>query len=112
MEADPGEEGPRLTLRTEVDGGLARVIAVGEVDLATAERFGQELTAALDREVATVVVDLAGVNLLDSTGIAALIQARNQATAGGRRLSVVNPQPMVRRVLEVTGVLGGLTGDA
>jgi anti-sigma B factor antagonist/stage II sporulation protein AA (anti-sigma F factor antagonist) len=112
VSTDPGVPRTCLTVTAEADGvAVARLVAVGEVDLSTAEVLGEALTGVLGRSVPVVVVDLAGVGFLDSTGIATLVQARNQFTANGGTLSVVNPQPLVRRVLEITGVLAALTGD-
>jgi anti-anti-sigma factor len=88
------------------------VVVAGVVDLSTVERFGEALDAALDSQPGAVVVDLDGVSLLDSTGIATLVHAHNRAMAATVSLTVVNLQPIVRRVLDITGVLHALTGEA
>jgi anti-anti-sigma factor len=54
-------------------------------------------------------VDLGGVTFLDCTGLGALIGARNVAVHSGRQLRVHHPQPFVRRILEVTGLVDVLT---
>jgi hypothetical protein len=41
---------------------------------------------------------------------ASLVGVRNAAVQAGRQLRVTRPQPIVRRVLDVTGLLGVLTG--
>jgi len=63
------------------------------------------------REQAPAVlnVDLGGVTFLDCTGISALVAARNAAVQAGRQMRVTRPQPIVGRVLEVTGLLDVLT---
>jgi len=65
--------------------------------------------ALTDSEVREVVVDLADVSFIDSTGIGTLAVAHR---VGGDScpVRVVNPTPAVRRILDVTGVLGILTG--
>jgi anti-sigma B factor antagonist len=84
-----------------------RVAVVGELDLATATvlrdrlldlLFGQDPAAVLE-------VDLAGTTFMDCTGLSALIVARNAAVQTGRRMRVCHPQPIVHRVLAVTGLL-------
>jgi anti-anti-sigma factor len=87
----------------------ARVVVVGEVDLATAHLFRDRLLGVLHEQAAVVDVDLAGVTFLDCTGISALIAARNAAIHTGRQMRVSHPRPIVRRVLEVTGLLDVLT---
>jgi anti-anti-sigma factor len=101
-----------LTVTAEVDGvSGVRLVAVGEIDLSTADRLRAELDAALDRSAQAIVVDLAGVSFMDSTGIAVLVHARNRAVADGATVSVIDPQPTVRRILTVTGLLKALTDE-
>jgi anti-anti-sigma factor len=54
-------------------------------------------------------VDLAGVTFLDCTGLGALVAVRNAAIRAGGQMRVSHPQPIVRRILEVTGLLGVFT---
>ncbi|WP_432824593.1 STAS domain-containing protein [Dactylosporangium sp. CA-092794] len=94
------------------EGGGLRVVVrlLGVVDLATEPRLRQALDRALAVPgAAEIVVDLDRLTLLDSTGIAALVSAYRSAAAQGAVLSVANAQGMVRRVLEITGVLKTLT---
>jgi len=99
----------RLTVAKSQNEGQVRVVATGEVDLSTVERLRATITAAVEPGPSEVVVDLRAVTFLDSTGVGALIDARKQAMTYGSRIRVINPQPVVRRVLEVTGVLGVLS---
>jgi anti-anti-sigma factor len=112
MPADQPAARTRLTVTLERAGTSIYLAAIGEVDASTAQLLRDSLTAALADGASTVVLDLAGVRYLDSAGVGALVQAHNSTTARGARLTVANPQPMVRRVLEVVGVLALLTGGA
>jgi anti-anti-sigma factor len=112
MPADQPAGRTSLTVTIERAGAGARIAATGEVDASTAQLLRDTLGAALADGVSTVVLDLAGVRYLDSAGVGALVQAHNSTTARGARLTVANPQPMVRRVLEVVGVLALLTGGS
>jgi anti-anti-sigma factor len=88
----------------------ARVAVSGEVDLATAPVLRHRLLGVLrDHGPTMLSVDLAGVTFLDCTGINALIAARNAAAATGRQMWVTHPQPIVRQVLDVTGLLDVFT---
>ena len=87
-----------------------RVAVVGEVDLATALVLRDRLLNVLHEQTRAVLdVDLAGVTFLDCIGISALVAARNAAVQTGRQMRVTHPQPIVRRVLEMTGLLDVLT---
>jgi anti-anti-sigma factor len=89
---------------------LARVVVIGQVDLATASQLRDRLFVVLqDQEPAEVDVDLAGVSFLDCAGIGALIAVRNMAVHAGQRVQVSHPTPIIRWMLERTGLLGVLT---
>lgn len=91
-------------------GGL-RLVVSGEVDVVSAGRFREHLAAALDSAPAALTVDLGGVTFLDSTGLSALVYAHNRARDEGIDLTVADPQPQVRRLLDVTGLLTVFTEE-
>ena len=56
----------------------------------------------------TVVVDLSELTFMDSSGITALVKARNRMADEGNELILTRPHPIVRRALEVTGLTSWL----
>ncbi len=102
---------PQLHIATShASPTVARVVVVGEVDLATAAVLRNRLLSVLqDRNPTVVDVDLAGVTFLDCTGLGALVAGYNTAVRSGCQLRVSHTQPFVGRVLEVTGLLSVLT---
>lgn len=84
-----------------------RVAIIGELDLATATVLRDRLLDLLFGQGpgAVLEVDLAGTTFMDCTGLSALIVARNAAVQTGRQMRVSHPQPIVHRVLAVTGLL-------
>ena len=98
--------------RRECSGRVVTLTPAGEVDLCCAGA----LRAAIQDTLRTphpvdVVVDLGRVSFLDCAGIGALVAGRNTAVRRGRGYRVVNLQPLVRHVLDLTGVLTALTGS-
>jgi anti-sigma B factor antagonist len=90
----------------------ARVALVGEVDYVSAPRLKARLWWVLaEFDPREVVVDLSGVDFLDSSGRGALLHGWRQAAKMGCQLSVVDPQPRVRRMLQVAGVASHLGLD-
>jgi anti-anti-sigma factor len=104
---------PRLHINTiRPSPMLARVAVIGEVDLATARQLRDGLLLVLhDQAPAVVEVDLAGVSFLDCAGIGALVAVRNLAVDAGQQMYVSRPGRMIRRLLELTGLLGDLTAS-
>ena len=98
-----------LSVTTQRDDDTIRVLLSGEIDMTTADRFETAINAAADRKPRSVVVDLADVRFMDSSGIAALVHARTRSQISGTVLTVINCQPPIRRVMEVTGVYKTLT---
>lgn len=81
------------------------VVVAGEVDLVTAPRLRDSLTSALNRDgVTLLVVDLDGVSFLDSTGLSALATTTRRAAERDQVVRLCCLQPMVLRVLTVTGL--------
>jgi anti-anti-sigma factor len=87
------------------------VMLAGEVDLSTGATLGELLRGALEAKPARVVVDLAQVSFLDSTGIHTLLTAAQAADDVGCTLTVRNPTDIVMRVLTICGVDETLLGD-
>ena len=80
------------------------VVAVaGEVDLLTADQLRGSLMTVVER-YPVVVVDLAEVQFLSSTGLAALTLAHRVAVASGNQLRLVATDRVTLRPLEITGM--------
>jgi RNA polymerase sigma-B factor len=95
-----------MRLSAARDGGVLTVRVRGEVDRDTAERLRVSLrhgigTAGPDMRV---VVDLAGVPLVDAAGIAVLLDAASSAGVAGVGLTIEAAQPYVSRILSVSGL--------
>jgi anti-anti-sigma factor len=81
--------------------GLTVATLRGELDVADAASVASALAAAA-RGARTVVVDLAGLQFIDCSGIGALVSAARSARHGGGDLLLAAPQQHVQRVLAVT----------
>ncbi|HWH15464.1 MAG TPA: STAS domain-containing protein [Miltoncostaeaceae bacterium] len=98
---------PPFDVRVTADDGRALVHVSGELDLATASRFQRELGAAL--AAGPVVLDLAALEFIDSSGVRALDAVLRDADRGGRTLVVRDGiHENVRQILAITGVLDEL----
>lgn len=90
--------------------GMIRIRPYGELDLDTAGDMQAIIRQAIGTTgVREVIVDLADVTFCDSSGIAAFDEEYAAAAGRGLRLRVTDPQPGVRRVLEIVGLLDPLT---
>ncbi|MDX6307167.1 MAG: hypothetical protein QOI06_213 [Nocardioidaceae bacterium] len=90
--------------------GTVRVTLVGDVDLATTGVLQTDLLDVLVAQLPDrLEIDLAGVPFMDCGGVSVLVVVGGAAARIGCHLWVTNPQPVVLRVLALTGLLGVLT---
>jgi stage II sporulation protein AA (anti-sigma F factor antagonist) len=102
------EEG-QLVVRIDQGRDALLVRASGEIDLASAGMLGEELGRAWDADASFIVLDLGGVDFIDSTGLQVLLRAAERSREDGNRLSVwLGPAAAVRRLVELSGVEGAL----
>ncbi len=94
-----------LKVSSRSQGDHTVVAVAGEIDLYTAPRLHSELAAAVMVDgPAQVVVDMAGVDFCDSTGMNVLLAALRRARERGGDLVLAGPRPAVRKILQVTGL--------
>ena len=91
-------------LSTRSGDGHAVVALRGELDLADAVAVAAALTAVAAREP-RIIVDLAGLEFIDSSGVAALARGRRQAWQAGGDLVLAAPQREVMLVLAITRLI-------
>jgi anti-sigma B factor antagonist len=90
-----------MKLSTRQSDGKAVVALRGELDVADAASVAAALVAVAAR-APEIIVDLAGLEFIDSSGLAALALARVQARRAGGDLLLAAPHDQVLRVLAVT----------
>jgi anti-sigma B factor antagonist len=93
-----------IDLSTATDGRTLIFRLRGSFDIATAPSVRAALTDASD-EKRDVVVDLTGLEFLDSTGLGALIGAHRRATEGGGSLRLIASEGPILRLLNITGLI-------
>ncbi|WP_410645527.1 STAS domain-containing protein [Amycolatopsis sp. lyj-346] len=91
-----------VTTRTTVAGAVVTI--EGELDVATAPHLRTAAAAVTLGEGGLLVVDLAGVTFCDSSGISALIAARNLAEAAGAGLALAAVPDRLRRTFGLIGL--------
>jgi anti-anti-sigma factor len=100
-----------MSLTIEEHSNPTTLVLTGRLDTNTAP----ELDAVLNRVLANtrharLVFDLGKLEYLSSAGIRCFVRARKAIEPGGGQVAVVNPQPPVRKVLEIVHAIppGGI----
>jgi anti-anti-sigma factor len=85
----------------------------GELDMATTFRLEPELERLTqDPGVRALVVDVSGVEFIDSAGLGLLLATDARLRAANVRFALADPSPSVRRMLDLTGAAGSLAVTA
>ncbi len=103
----PAGEDFRISVRD--DAGAPVVVVEGEVDVATAPSLRDELYRLIENGATWVVVDLSGMDFIDSTGLGVFVGALKRAREGGGGVELRGLKPSARKVFEITGLDSAFT---
>jgi anti-anti-sigma factor len=96
---------PRLTIITEHHGRRSVLKLLGELDLCSADDLRRAVGAALEqRDPQRLTMDLSALTFADCAGLSVLVWARNCLAERGHELVITGCQPIVRRLLMLTGL--------
>lgn len=73
----------------------------GDVDLSTSRELQQTIRQHMDKKPKRMVVDLAKVPYMDSSGVATLVEAMQLARKQATKLVLSAMQPKVRSIFEI-----------
>lgn len=94
---------PNLDVSTSRNGSVAVVMPTGELDISGASVLEAELERlAEDAELGAIVLDLRGLQFMDSSGLRLVVLADMRARDEGRRFALVRGDETVHRVFEIT----------
>ncbi|WP_408954615.1 anti-sigma factor antagonist [Natroniella sp. ANB-PHB2] len=77
----------------------------GEFDLHTADYFRTETSDRLTAEIDNLILDLDGIDFIDSSGLGAILGVYKKINPKGGSIGVINITPHVERIFEVSGFL-------
>jgi anti-sigma B factor antagonist len=96
-------ERPGFNVATEQIGEGVRLVLRGDLDLSSAREFERAVSAAHRSQPATMIVDLSGLDFLDSRGLRAILSASEACEAQGCELRVIAGEQS-RRLFDMTGL--------
>lgn len=84
--------------------GSVRCALNGELDLASEARAREELEPLIDRGPEVVILDLGGLEFIDSTGLRVLLACKDKAADRGTPLLIASLSDAVRRLFDLTKI--------
>jgi len=99
----------QLHIRVD-EGGDANVLLLeGELDPHTAPLLEREIEQRAEAGQVDVVLDLQGLQFIDSSGLRVLIAAHRDLERRGGSLVLRSPSETAQRLLEITGLVDHIT---
>ncbi|MEO7803733.1 MAG: STAS domain-containing protein [Actinomycetota bacterium] len=93
-----------IGLESRVQDDWTVLVVKGEVDIYTAPNFRAELIRLIDQGANRLVLDLLGVDFMDSTGLSVLLSGKKRTNEANGDLKLVCTDGAVRKILTVTGL--------
>jgi anti-sigma B factor antagonist len=93
-----------ITVTRASDERAEIVTVAGEIDIATYRQLRAMLLTAVDAGPGSVIVDMAGVEWLDSTGLGTLVGALKRAWDKGGTVQVAAVPDRIAKQFKVTGL--------
>jgi anti-sigma B factor antagonist len=94
-----------IDVKSEDGGGRLVFNLRGSLDLATAPTVRAALTEATEKGSHDLIVDLAQLEFLDSTGLGVLIGAHRRTAERGGSFRLVVGEGSILRLLNITGLI-------
>jgi anti-sigma B factor antagonist len=91
-----------LTITASTFHGGTVLALAGEIDLARSPELRLRLREEMDRRPSRLVIDLAKVTYMDSSGVATLVEALQRSKSAGTRLLLSELQPRVRSIFTIS----------
>ncbi len=92
-----------LVITERLENGIVILALNGRIDSEGAVQFDSALRNALQKGLYKIVLDMAAVRYLNSSGLRTLADVLTKTKAGGGGLCVVTPSERVQRIFEVAG---------
>ena len=93
-----------LTLETRDVDGRTIVSVGGEIDVYTAPKLRDKITELVGGGTYNLVIDMAGVEFLDSTGLGVLVGGLKKVRAHDGSLDLVCTQERLLKIFRITGL--------
>ena len=92
-----------LTIADSTSGDFHVLELAGDIDVETARTLRAHIVDRFSVPAAQVIVDLSGVDFMDSSGLGALVSGW-QLTREDGTFRIAGANPVVRRVFSITGM--------
>lgn len=101
-------KGSEMELSIEISRtkpGVVSLSLIGPVNSDTSSTLDEEISGVLTEPLKTLVLDMAGVDFIASSGVGTIVKAKTSLKKKGGELAMINLQPQVKKVFEIISLL-------
>lgn len=98
----PGPPRPGFKARSDDDGTII-IVLTGDLDIVNRSWLARRFAEIMKRQPRRLVIDMAEVGFADSAALRLIVRAGQVLPDSGRPV-IRHPRPVVRRVLQITGL--------
>lgn len=89
----------------QLDNGVAVITISGRLALGgETEKLDAAVTKLLTQDHKTIVLDISGLDYVDSSGVGMLVSCLTKLKKSGGEMKVAGANPRIRRIFSMTGV--------
>ena len=94
-------DGDRIEIKTRQVNDATILSPLGEIDLSRAPSFRTHISSVQSQRPKKLIIDLSGVPYMDSSGVATLVEAMQNARRNGGKLVLCAMHDKVRSIFEI-----------
>ena len=85
-----------------LESGISVIVMDGRLDASQAKEFKNQVNNLVDDGRIKLIIDMARVDFVDSSGLGSLVGALKLVNNRGGDIKIVSPRPEVRTIFELT----------
>src|SRR2546425_10768576 len=89
-------------MKMQIEGNTLRISELTELGAADSNDFRDGVRSSMNGDLKNIEIDLSQTTFIDSCGLGALIALHKTACSRKGMLRLLNPQPSVQQILELT----------
>jgi len=107
-----GARAARLRIDTRIEDAVRVISLAGEIDVGSGPDLELAVGQVCAEGASEIVLDMRGVEFIDSSGLSAILRARAACTEQGCSLRLTPAQEPAQHALDAMGLTDSLEGDA
>lgn len=85
------------------NAGAPIVRLIGEIDIGCAPRVYSLMWQTTERGKRDLIIDLAALDFMDSSGLQILLRLREKLRVEGKKVLLISPAPQIQKLFRLTG---------